>query len=426
MRTKVYLILIVTAICGCICSCKEGGRYEVNASDSTPPGKPVIKSVTRLYGGARFFYTAPEDDDLLSINAEYTNAQGNTFYFSSSYFVDSLDVIGFGDTLQHSVKIYAVDRAGNHSEEINYDIYPLESTISRVAKTLTVKPGFAALLVDWVNELERSINVYVYFKYNQNGTARDLVSVFSSNKLDERRFINNLIVSSQETIGVNVRIEDMYGNTTEMINLGQLALKEDSELPKSLWKIPDPNDSIAGVPMMFGNNLEGRTTKTFDGVIDRGDNLNFLHTGGRGRTGQEGIVNQNMPWNLMIDLGDYYELSRIVTHQRHSGGLANIEQGQYYKYENVGLYTLYILDEATNQWDSITTHKIPIPLGITELEYVKLGEAGDLAYFYPDDPQYTRKTRWVRYEAVACFDDNYSSTGANCLSEITFYGKKAQ
>lgn len=424
MKTRIYLISVIISLC--IYSCEEGSRYEVNSQDKTPPGVPRIDSIVPLYGGARFFYTIPDDDDVLSINAEYTNANGKTFYFSSSYFIDSLDVIGLGDTLMHTVKLYAVDRAGNQSETIMREIRPLESTVSRVIKNLTVKPGFGALMIDWENELERSINVYIYFKYNQNGVLRDLVSVFSSNKLTEKRFINNLTVDQGGTIEVKVRVEDMYENQTDLINHGNLALQEDSELPKSLWTLPNANDSIAGVPMMFGSSREGKIEKVIDGVIDRGDNLNFLHTGGRGRTGLEGIANQNVPWNLIIDLGDYYELSRIITHQRHSGGLDNVSRGQYYQYENPGYYALYILNEDTNQWDSITSHKIPIPIGISELEYVKLGEAGDMAYFYPNDPQYTTRARWFRFEAIACFDDNYSSTGANCMSEITLYGRKAK
>jgi hypothetical protein len=425
MKTKTYLISMIIALC-MYYSCEEGSRFEVNSQDKTPPGIPRIDSVVPLYGGARFFYTIPADDDLLSINAEYTNANGKTFYFSSSYFTDSLDVIGLGDTLKHAIKLYAVDRAGNRSTTITHDIHPLESTISRVVKNLTVKPGFGALMIDWQNELERSINVYIYFKYNQNGVLRDLISVFSSNKLIEKRFINNLTVDDGGTIEVQVRIEDMYENTTDLISLGNIALQEDGELPKSIWVLPNANDSIAGVPMMFGSSREGKTEKVIDGIIDRGDNLNFLHTGGRGRTGLEGIANQNMPWNLIIDLGDYYELSRVITHQRHSGGLANIERGQYYKFENVGYYALHILNEETKQWDSITAYKIPIPLGISDLEYVKLGEAGDMAYFYPEDPQYTPRVRWFRFEALNCFDDNYSSTGANCMSEITLYGRKAK
>ncbi|MDR0559073.1 MAG: DUF4959 domain-containing protein [Prevotellaceae bacterium] len=425
MRTERYLTLIIAALFACVSySCEEGDRYSVSGNDKTPPGIPTIDSIVPIYGGGRVFFTPPKDEDLLSVNAEYTNANGKTFYFTASYFSDSLDVIGFGDTLLHKVKIYAMDRAGNHSEEKLHEIRPLEPTISRVKKSLKVMPGFSSLLVDWENELERSVNVYVYFKYTQQGVVRDLVSVFSSNKLTERRYINNLIPDG--TIDVKLQIEDTYGNSTGIIETGEpLTLKEDMKLPKKDWRFPNANDSIAGVPMMFGDNLEGRVAKICDDIIDRGDNLNFLHTGGRGRTGLSGIANQNMPWNLIIDLGGYYRLSRIITVQRHSGGLENISRGQYYKYENVGYYALHILNEQTNQWDSITAHKIPVPVNISELEYVKLGEAGDMAYFYPDNPQYTPPTRWVRYEALNCFDDNYSSTSANCLSEVTLYGIKA-
>ena len=128
----------------------------------------------------------------------------------------------------------------------------------------------------------------------------------------------------------------------------------------------------------------------------------------------------------MIDLGDYYELSRVITVQRHSGGLANIERGQYYRAENCGEFRLYVFNDQTEKWDSISTQRTPIPQGVSDLQIVKMGEAGDMAYFFPDDPQYTRPTRWFRYEGLYCFDDNYSSTGANCMSELTLYGKKVK
>jgi hypothetical protein len=123
----------------------------------------------------------------------------------------------------------------------------------------------------------------------------------------------------------------------------------------------------------------------------------------------------------MINLGDEYELSRVITHQRWSGG-GGI-RGQYYRDENVGRYAMYIWDDAEERWDSIREHRIPVP-SLTEIELKQLGLAGDMAYFYPDDPQFTKPTRWFRYEALGSFDGNYTGAGANCLSEITLYAKK--
>ncbi|MGD9558323.1 MAG: DUF4959 domain-containing protein, partial [Mangrovibacterium sp.] len=105
-----------------IAACKEGSRFESGAGDSLPPGKPVINNWKPLYGGARFFYTIPPDEDLLSVNAEYKNAQGKTFYFTSSFYVDSLDVIGLGSTDPKVISLYAVDRAGNRSEIVTQEI----------------------------------------------------------------------------------------------------------------------------------------------------------------------------------------------------------------------------------------------------------------------------------------------------------------
>lgn len=432
MKARVYLWILALLVVG-FSSCQESTRFKAGADDDDPPGKPVITSWKPLYGGARFYFTIPRDEDLLSVNAEYKNAQGKTFYFTSSFYSDSLDVIGLGSTDPKDITLYAVDRAGNHSEPVIQKITPLEPSISRVAASLKVKPGFSSFLVDWVNELEQVVNVYVSFKYTQNGKLNDYMSVFSSNVLKERKFIEDLFLKPDEPVEVSIRVEDQYGNSTANIPYGKINLLEDEELDKKSWVIPNANDSTVtvrgmkintGVPAMFGDNLEGRMSKLIDGIIDRGDNLNFFHTGGRGRTGfsRDG----NMPWNIIIDLGGYYQLSRVITVQRHSGGLANIARGQYYKAENCGEFRLWYFNEVTNAWDSVSTQRTPIPQGVSDLQFVKLGEAGDMAYFYPDDPQYTPPTRWFRYEALHCFDDNYSSTGANCMSELTLYGKKVE
>ncbi len=404
-------------------SCQEETRFQANSDDTTPPGKVTIRSHEPLYGGARFFYDLPSDEDLLSVEAVYTNDKGQSFTFSASYFVDSLDVYGFASTAPHSVNLYAVDRAGNRSEPVSVSVTPLEPAFTRVASSIEVKPGFSSFFLDWQNELEQNINVYVDFSYTQGGTLREFTTVFSSNLQTDRRFVDDLFLTPQEMVNVKVSVEDQYGNKTDLIDKGNISLLEDVEIPKQAWVLPNANDSIGGVPMVFGDGLEGRSRYVIDGIIDRGDNLNFMHTNSRGRTGR--IADGNMPWNFIIDLGAHYELSRIVTVQRHSGGLANISRGQYYRSENVGIYAVYIWDDDTQEWVYVMEHKINEPQGISELEFVKIGEAGDMAYMFPENPQYTKPTRWFRYEARKGFSGNYTLEDANCLSEITLYGRRA-
>jgi len=403
-------------------SCKEENRFASHVTDDVPPGKVTITDQKPLYGGARFFYNLPADEDLLQVEAVYTAKNGKPYTFSASYFVDSIDVYGFGSTEPHEVTLYTVDRSGNRSAPVVVSVTPLEPAFSRVAASISVKPGFSSFFIDWTNELEQNVNVYVDYRFRLDGQDRQLTTVFSSNLPADRRFINDLYLSPNDPVVVGVRVEDQFGNTTEYIEKGSLSLYEDVEIPKDKWMLPDANDSIGGVPMVFGDGLEGRSSKVIDGIIDHGDNLNFMHTSSRGRTGR--TADGNMPWNFIIDLGGYYELSRIVTVQRHSGGLANIERGHYYRWENVGMYNMYVWDDDTNAWVFISQHKIPVPVGLSELEFVQAGEAGDEAYMFPDDPKYTKPTRWFRYEAVKSFNGNYTLEDANCLSEITLFGRK--
>lgn len=420
MKIRIFMIMVMAVLISV--SCKEENRFASHVTDDVPPGKVTITDQKPLYGGARFFYNLPADEDLLQVEAVYTAKNGKPYTFSASYFVDSIDVYGFGSTEPHEVTLYTVDRSGNRSAPVVVSVTPLEPAFSRVAASISVKPGFSSFFIDWTNELEQNVNVYVDYRFRLDGQDRQLTTVFSSNLPADRRFINDLYLSPNDPVVVGVRVEDQFGNTTEYIEKGSLSLYEDVEIPKDKWMLPDANDSIGGVPMVFGDGLEGRSSKVIDGIIDHGDNLNFMHTSSRGRTGR--TADGNMPWNFIIDLGGYYELSRIVTVQRHSGGLANIERGHYYRWENVGMYNMYVWDDDTNAWVFISQHKIPVPVGLSELEFVQAGEAGDEAYMFPDDPKYTKPTRWFRYEAVKSFNGNYTLEDANCLSEITLFGRK--
>lgn len=422
MKTTINYLFIFAALLLFAISCEEKNGAE--SDDTVPPAPPSNVTYEPLYGGARFFYDVPEDEDVLSVEARYTNADGNSFTFSSSYFVDSLDVYGFGDTIPYTVDLYARDRAGNISDVVAVEVTPLESAISRVVESLELKPGFSSFFVDWENELEQSINVYIDFTYTENGEERSLTSVFSSNLKEDRRFVENLDLGPDDPLDVKIRVSDIYGNMSEPVDMGTITLLEDNLIPKDDWFLPAANDSVGGVPQAFGNNVEGRLHYTIDGIIDEGENLNFMHTGGRGRTGDPD--DGNMPWNIIIDLGDHYELSRIVTVQRHTNFCGELCRGQYYQAENVGIYEMYIWDDDIEDWVFVSENKIEVPEGLSELEFVKKGRNGDMAYMYPDEPQYTKPTRWFRYRAMKSFNGNYTLDNANCLSELTLYGRKAE
>jgi hypothetical protein len=224
---------------------------------------------------------------------------------------------------------------------------------------LKVTPGFGSFFVDWENELGQNINVYVDFTYTENGVQKEQKLIYTSRLPEERWYIRGFDkLTENDHISLNMRVEDTYGNITELIDKGDFVLLQDEVIPKDKWRIFEANDSIGGVPMGFlsGN---GQLAKfVIDGFIDDGINRSYGHTYGVGRTGQ--TKDGNVPWNYIIDLGEEYEISRIITHQRYELGNA-YDYGTYYTGFNVGTYAMYTgetVGDLNNlntavRWDSI-------------------------------------------------------------------------
>lgn len=432
-------------------ACEEEQKFGLSSDDATIPGVPIVKEVIPTYGGAVIYYTPPTDKDLLQVVAEFDGPSGEVFKFSASYFKDSINVFGLGEDREYTIRLYSLDRADNKSAVVPVTVTPLESSILRVAKTLDVKAGFESFYIDWVNELEQTINIVVDFEFTMEGIPRNIIQVLSSNKSTDRQFIRDLKLGPNDPINMKITVEDIYKNVTEPIAFNGIVLLQDSKIPKDNWQLPIPGDSISGIPQCFGNFADGRMYRVIDDLIDFRNNNNYLNCAEKGRAGSTGIDASGAHagnWNLFIDLGAYYYLSRIVTHQRHSGGTSGQDRGQYYNVstsdprgENVGYYAMWYLDEDVDEsvegdwvingtefvkgvWVKISEHQIPIPITATNVEIIAMGQKGDEAYLYPDDPGFTPKSaRWFRYEALGAFQDNYTNrTNNNCLSEVTLYG----
>lgn len=417
---KIYRILVIVVVSlGAIYGCKENERFQINYADDIPPGKPFVSSDYKpLYGGARLYFSPPEDRDVLTVDASYINQKGEEVWFSSSYFSDSLDVEGFSDMQPKEVRVYAVDRAGNKSEAQVITVVPKEPSISRIARTIGTKGGFGSFYVEWKNELRQAVNIHVNYRY---GTTEKNV-IYTSADTVQREFV--LVEDIPETTPVTVRVkaEDRYGNISESV-VSEIFLIKDEKIPKDKWILPKANDSIGGVPQGYWDGYEGRMRYIIDDIIDDGRNANFGNTAAKGRTGIQ--KDGDLPANFIIDLGEEWEISRIVTHQRDfTWETTPLGRGRYYNSENVGIYGIYIRDKAGLGWDSVRTHKITFPPDLPGQQYRVMAQKGDMAYLYPDDPAFSAPTRWFRYEALFPFLNDYTGGGIISLSEITLYGRK--
>jgi hypothetical protein len=426
MTSKIFLLISIIFF---FCACSEEKRYDINSSDTVPPAAPVISMYEALNGAVQIFYTPSSDDDVISVDAQYTRkSDGKVFRFSTSYFSNSIFVDGLADTVTYDIELYSVDRAGNHSPKITYQVKPLESAILKVKQAIIIKGGFDAVFARWENVLRESVNVLIDYTFTMDGTTKTLTRVFTSASRENRYYITDLTLPPDSPIKVKYRVSDNYGNVTDDVDAGNIYVLKDVEVPKldpdrnPLWTLPEVRtiplaEEGNTVPQVFGNHMDGNMGRVIDGIIDQYENLNYLM-----------VDDVPKPWSLIIDLNDYYELSRILTHQRHTsagGADESVKRGGYYKDSNIGQYRMYRWDEETKAWDTISLHRIPMPQGtLSELEWNKLGRAGDMAYMCPDDPDYTKPTRWFRYEAISGFNNNYAVDRSGCLSEITLYCKQ--
>ncbi len=293
------------------------------------------------------------------------------------------------------------------------------------------------MVVNWQNELEQDITVIVDFTYSDTtGTQRSLRQAYSSKRLAERYFLNDL----QGTVSVKANVADLYGNESGFLDKGNLQILTDEKLDKSKMRFPNPGTLMDGKRMSYGSGWAGRINRLIDDVIDYrypiGTPDNFAHYG----TPQDnaymvdGINVNQFPWQIFIDLGEKYELSRIVTNQGWDAtpSLATPSYlGSFYGGDNVGEYRMFYWDGdddgIAGVWKEIRQVRIPMPPAeLGNMGIIRLAIQGNEELMYPDDPQFTPATRYFRYEPVASFRNNYAPGGCLLVSELTLYGRKAQ
>jgi len=391
MKHITISILLIAFIAGC----SESERYRITRSDDTPPASPVFLDAEPTPGGAKIFFQAPKVEDLLSVEATFTGANGKTLRFAASLFAEYLEVFGFSSEGEHRVELTAVDISGNRSAPVTATVTALEPPVVSIARSLEVFPSFGSIVLQWEDEERLNVVVTAELTYGQSGTRS--VSFDSYNT--ERVTIDSLKLSASEAVKIKTFVTDMYGNT-EAAREETFNLLVDRRLDKTGWSLPPAGTVIGGVTQANGSAGAAKMEYLIDELTEAAEPGNYY---------QSSIA---APWNVIIDLGQPVELSRIVTYQRYTY-TDDSERGAYYRGDNVLRYNTYIFDEATQQWLKTATanHEIAVPTVKAEAEYKLLGDAGDEKYLYPLVPQFSAPTRYLRLEAL----------NGKCISEITLW-----
>lgn len=389
---KVNFILIIGLILFLGCERLEHGPLE---DVSSVPLTPVVTDVMNYPGGARVTYSIPDDRTVLYIKAVFESHKGQEREVKASVYNNYIDLDGFGDTNEYTVKLYAVNRSEIASEATEVKIQPLTPPIHDIFESLEVSEDFGGVNTKFTNELQKDFIFYTLYK-TEDGEWDNYDRLFTAAK--SRDYSVRGLPPEPTDFGFYFR--DEWGNSSDTLFQTMTPLYEEM-LDKSLFAAyPLPSDTYE----WQGN--WGPVSNLWDGDYVRSANLFYQQTAGA-------VV----PNWITIDLGQTAKFSRLVVFQ------AATDRGVYaYGYGTPRFFEIWGSNSPTDDWDSWTL--------LMECESIKpsgspLGERTleDQAYALEgenyDFPLEADTYRYIRFKM------NRSWTGAAnlMLAQLDFYGQ---
>ncbi|MDR2774203.1 MAG: DUF4959 domain-containing protein, partial [Tannerella sp.] len=309
-------------------SCKEEpvGQQPL---DDTPPGKVTNVTSRSIAGGAVFHYSLPADEDLLCVKAVYSIDGETEVESKASAFVDSLQIQGFGDTIQYQVRLIAVDKSRNESESHVETIKPLIPDVLSISETLGIVPDFGGLLATWNNPNRAEISVNIEIEdHNKEYVPKES---FYSSMADGKGSIRGM-----DTISFCFRtyIQDHWGNRSRLRYDTIVPIYETEFDKMKFAKITTPGD----IPPY---NSDYDIHRIWDG--NRGGDPCYSSPAGTGI----------WPQAVSFDLGVVGKISRLRLYQRTSNINYVFNEGNLKNFEVWGCVNFNPAQEGWEQWTKL-------------------------------------------------------------------------
>lgn len=386
---KFFLIITLT---GLFAACKEEkvGPLPQHSGTGTPSQVTHLQ-VQNIHGGATITYLVPADPNVLYVEADWID-KGVNRNTKSSYYADTLYLEGFGDTLEHQITIYSVNKADQKSAPQTISIKPLTPPVAEAFKTLMVKPDFGGVNVSFVNSTLGNIVITV-------------LTPDSTGKLSPAdAFYTGLPSGSFSIRGYDsiprefdIYVKDRWGNYSDTLHTTEKPFYE-KQLNKALFKEVNPypgdiNSGIYSAAYPMSKIWDGATSTIFVTA-----NANVL------------------PESFTIDLGVTANLSRMSFFQRQSTAF-------YFNSGTPSVWDVYGSNDPApdGNWDSWTliSHCVSVkpsglPLGTVSNDDVAQAQNGEGFNF----PLSSNSYRYLRFKIT----NTWGNSGSVTFSEITLWG----
>ncbi|KAF5049873.1 MAG: DUF5000 domain-containing lipoprotein [Tissierellia bacterium] len=308
MKRYIYILLLLPIGLLWMCEAEERGQIPM---DTIPPGQVTSVSVENLPGGAIVSYIIPEDEDLLYVKAIYRLDDGRIMEQKASAYSTALEIVGIGKGNPQTIQLITGDRSKNESAPLDVEIYPLDSPIYDILKSINIMNDFGGITLQWENPLEADIIISI-----------DTLDMDNKYHTTETIYTSSIVGKGSirglppvERIFA-VSITDPWNNTTDTISGLFLPIYEE-QLDRtrfSRWNPP-------GIPYMsLGGGWE--IEKIWDGL------------GGNTGLGFSWPTTSKMGDSWTMNLGVTAKLSRFKIHQR-------MTSAQVYTGANIKSFDLY-------------------------------------------------------------------------------------
>ncbi|MDO6435684.1 DUF5000 domain-containing lipoprotein [Flavitalea sp. BT771] len=374
-----------------LCACKK------ETHDPTVPGGPkpapvANVQVKNLPGGAELTYSLPNSDGLLYVLATFDRSPGDVQQVKASYYNNSLQVLGFPDTLPHQVSLYAVTRGEVKSDPVVVTVNPTLPPVMRVFRSLTVKADFGGINILFTNP--DTAHIVIVTCSNDSTGKYTAVNNHYTNAWTDSFAVHGFDTARRK---FGVFIKDQYGNHSDTLTVFLSPYYEkfvdkgtfsELDLPGDIqydWGLPMPN--------LWDNSI--------------GD-WSIWHS--------QPVPSGGWPVWITFDMGKTVKLSRCALWQRQS-------TDWIYAQNNLRVFEIWGSTHPNpdgswdNSWFKVLSHQIIKPSGLPETQDsqadIDAAVAGEQMNVSLDVPP-------ARYIRIKIFS-TWSMNAAN-IAEISFWG----
>jgi len=389
MKVIKYLLPLL-ALTSLLFSCST--EHQLDHIDPNAPAPAQIKNVRveETPGGALLKYTLPDDPNIAYVKAVYEIQPGVFREGKSSFYVDTLSLVGFGDTLSHEVRLYSVGKNEKASNPLIIKVTPKQPPVKSVFSTVDLNAAFGGLRVSFKNTTQAKLALVVMVDSLNNNIWSPVTTFYT--EAPQGNFYARGFNPTEKKFAVFVR--DRWNNKSDTLQKSLTPMLEQL-IVKPFANVALPTDTYDYVEVFS-------LDKLWDNSL--APNTAVFATKGTAP----------MPQWFTLDLKKKVVLSRFKEFQR-----------QGYEYAGFCVKTFEIWgsnapdqDGGWNNWQLLGSFESFKPSGpgtITPEDRAYASFNGEDFDFETQPPA----VRYIRFKTTS----TYGSAGQVCIAELTFWGQ---